>query len=137
MAGMLIGRRGWFGRESQPLWRRALAIALICFFPLRGLNAMVPEYITRPDILKPMGILLSSLANLSFMVILVSGILQAYYCTTRLSSILARLIPYGRMSMTNYVTQGIIGSAIRNMRGMGTQPLTRASRIYVETCHMD
>ncbi len=112
MAGMLIGRRGWFGRESQPLWRRALAIALICFFPLRGLNAMVPEYITRPDILKPMGILLSSLANLSFMVILVSGILQAYYCTTRLSNILARLIPYGRMSMTNYVTQGIIGSAL-------------------------
>ncbi|WP_289679419.1 DUF418 domain-containing protein [Muribaculum intestinale] len=112
MAGMLIGRRGWFGRESLPLWRRALAVALICFFPLRGLNAMVPEYITRPDILKPMGILLSSLANLSFMVILVSGILQAYYCTTRLSSILARLIPYGRMSMTNYVTQGIIGSAL-------------------------
>ena len=74
---------------------------------------MVPEYITRPDILKPMGILLSSLANLSFMVILVSGILQAYYCTTRLSNILARLIPYGRMSMTNYVTQGIIGSADR------------------------
>ncbi len=59
MAGMLIGRRGWFGRESLPLWRRALAVALICFFPLRGLNAMVPEYITRPDILKPMGILLS------------------------------------------------------------------------------
>ena len=112
MAGMLIGRRGWFGRESLPLWRRALAVALICFFPLRGLNAMVPEYITRPDILKPMGILLYSLANLSFMVILVSGILQAYYCTTRLSSILARLIPYGRMSMTNYVTQGIIGSAL-------------------------
>ncbi|WP_279161364.1 DUF418 domain-containing protein [Muribaculum intestinale] len=112
MAGMLIGRRGWFGRESRPLWRRALAVALICFFPLRGLNAMVPEYITRPDILKPMGILLYSLANLSFMVILVSGILQAYYCTTRLSSILARLIPYGRMSMTNYVTQGIIGSAL-------------------------
>ncbi|WP_289740285.1 DUF418 domain-containing protein [Muribaculum intestinale] len=112
MAGMLIGRRGWFGRESLPLWRRALAVALICFFPLRGLNAMVPEYITRPDILKPMGILLSSLANLSFMVILVSGILQAYYCTTRLSSILARLIPYGRMSMTNYVTQGVIGSAL-------------------------
>ena len=112
MAGMLIGRRGWFGRESRPLWRRALAVALICFFPLHGLNAMVPEYITRPDILKPMGILLYSLANLSFMVILVSGILQAYYCTTRLSSILARLIPYGRMSMTNYVTQGIIGSAL-------------------------
>lgn len=46
------------------------------------------------------------------MLILVCGILFGYYCTDRLSRVLARLIPYGRMSMTNYVTQGIVGSAL-------------------------
>ena len=44
------------------------------------------------------------------MFILVSGIMFAYYRWTSISRLLSLLIPYGRMSMTNYVTQGIIGS---------------------------
>lgn len=112
MAGMLIGRRGWFGREHLAKWGVALAVALVCFFPLRGLEGMVGDYIENRNILTPLKLILSSLANLSFMVMLVSGILFGYYCTGRLGRLLGRLIPYGRMSMTNYVTQGIIGSAL-------------------------
>ena len=69
-----------------------------------------PEYIANPNILKPLKILISSLANLAFMVIIVSGLLYGYYNTARLGKTLGMLIPYGKMSMTNYVTQGIIGS---------------------------
>lgn len=112
MAGMLIGRQGWFHKENLKYWGRALAIALVCFFPLHGLNSMAGDYITNPNLKTPLLILVSSLANLSFMVILVSGILFAYYKTKGLSRALTWLIPYGKMSMTNYVTQGIIGSAL-------------------------
>lgn len=73
---------------------------------------MAADYISNPNILTPLKIILSSLANLAFMLILVCGILFAYYRTRRLSRTLSLLIPYGRMSMTNYVTQGIIGSMI-------------------------
>lgn len=112
MAGMLIGRAGWFLEKNLPLWGRVLAAAIICFFPLYGLNNMAADYISNPNILTPLKIILSSLANLAFMLILVCGILFAYYRTRRLSRTLSLLIPYGRMSMTNYVTQGIIGSMI-------------------------
>lgn len=73
---------------------------------------MAGNYIENQNILIPLKIILSSLANVCFMLILVCGIIFGYYCTTRFSRILSLLIPYGKMSMTNYVTQGIIGSLI-------------------------
>lgn len=112
MAGMLIGRQGWFLRHNLHRWGPVLAAAICGFFPLYGLNNMVGGFIDNPNILTPLGIILSSLANLCFMLMLVSGIIFAYYKTNGLSRVLDRLRPYGRMSMTNYVTQGIIGSVL-------------------------
>lgn len=110
--GMLIGRQGWFRRENLNKWGYVLAAALILFFPLHGLDGMLKEYISNPNILSPLKILVSSLANVCFMLILLCGVLYGFYCTKSLSRLLAALIPYGKMSMTNYVTQGIIGSAL-------------------------
>ena len=110
MFGMLIGRSGGFLEKHLDKWGYVLAIAMALYFPLTGLNNMVGNYIGNPNILTPLKIILSSLANLAFMLILLSGIMFAYYRTHRLSSLLSRLIPYGRMSMTNYVTQGMVGS---------------------------
>lgn len=110
--GMLIGRNGWFLEKNLRRWGMALAIALVCFFPLYGLNNMVGNYIENPSVLTPLKIILSSLANASFMVILLCGVIFGFYRTTRFSGFLSLLKPYGRMSMTNYVTQGIIGSII-------------------------
>lgn len=112
MAGMLIGRQGWFMRDKLHYWGRVLAWAIIAFFPIYGLDNMINGFVTNPTILSQLHILLPSLYKLAFMLILVCGILFGYYCTTRLSKTLAMLIPYGKMSMTNYVTQGIIGSAL-------------------------
>ena len=73
---------------------------------------MVGDYIASPAILVPLKLILTSLFKLCFMFILVSGILYGYYCTKDIGRLLDKLRPYGRMSMTNYVTQGIVGSAI-------------------------
>lgn len=110
MIGMLIGRQGWFLKHNLQYWGKALAVALVCFFPLYGLTNMLPDYVVNPNLKEPLMILVSSLAKLSFMVILVAGLLYGYYSTRKLSRLLTLLIPYGKMSMTNYVTQGIIGS---------------------------
>lgn len=112
LVGMIIGRNGWFRRENLHIWGKTLAAAIILFFPLYGLNNMVGDYIGNPNILIPLKIILSSLANVCFMAILVCGVIFGYYRTSRLSHTLSLLIPYGKMSMTNYVTQGIIGSLI-------------------------
>lgn len=110
--GMLIGRQEWFLKKNLAQWGWVLAVAIACFFPLYGLNGMVGNYIVNPNTLTPLKIILSSLANVSFMLIMVSGIIFGFYCSLRVSKVLGLLIPYGRMSMTNYVTQGIIGSLL-------------------------
>lgn len=119
--GMLIGRSGWFGRSYLRQWGKVLACALICYFPLQGFQNMAPDYISNPNILTPLKILISSLAKLSLMGVLTCGILFAYYSASRLRRLLCILIPYGRMSMTNYVGQGIIGSAIYYHWGLHLQ----------------
>ncbi len=110
--GMLIGRSGWLKKEYLSKWGRVLAIAILAYFPLSGIYNMIGNYVSNPNFLTPFNILVSSLTNLCLMIMLIAGVLFAYYRTQRLSDTLSLLIPYGRMSMTNYVTQGIIGSAL-------------------------
>ena len=129
MMGMLIGRQGWFHRQYRSKWGVALAIALVCFFPFSGLNDMLPDYITNENLLKPALILVSSLKNVAFMVILTSGVIFGYYSTRRISRCLSWLIPYGKLSMTNYVTQGIIGSFLFYNWGLHLQLGIAASEL--------
>ncbi|MDE6497171.1 MAG: DUF418 domain-containing protein [Muribaculaceae bacterium] len=119
--GMLIGRSGWFGREYLSKWGKILAAAILLYFPLTGIINLVPAYVENPNFLTPFEIFAGSIANLCLMLMWVAGILFAYYHTTTLSAKLALLIPYGRMSMTNYVTQGIIGSALYYNWGLHLQ----------------
>lgn len=128
--GMLIGRNGWFQRRHLRKWGYTLATAIILFFPLYGLDNMVGDWIENPSVLTPLKIILSSLHKLAFMVMLVSGIIFGYYCTTRLSRVLSLLIPYGRMSMTNYVTQGMIGSLLFYNWGLHIAAGTTVSLMY-------
>ena len=119
--GMLIGRSGWFKREYLSKWGRVVSCAILVYFPLSGILNMMGDYVSNPNFMTPFKIMIGSLANLCLMIMLISGVLFAYYCTTRLSDLLSLLIPYGRMSMTNYVTQGIIGSALYYNWGLHLQ----------------
>ena len=116
--GMLIGRQGWLLRENLHRWAPVMGWALVAFFPLHGLGGMLPAFITNQNVLRPLLVIVNSLAKFSFMLILVSGVLYLYY-RTRCKSLLDRIIPYGRMSMTNYVTQSIVGSFLYYNWGLG------------------
>ena len=86
-----------------------------------GIYNMMGDYVTNPNLLTPFKIMFSSLTNLCIMLMLIVGVLFGYYRTKGFSHRLSLLIPYGRMSMTNYVTQGIIGSAIYYHWGLHLQ----------------
>lgn len=116
--GMLMGREGWLLHNKLHYWGRVLAIALICFFPLYGLSNMLPGFIENKSLLTQIQLVLKSLVNFAFMLILVSGVLFAYYKTS-LKKTLELIIPYGRMSMTNYVTQSMVGSLLYYNWGFG------------------
>lgn len=127
MLGMLAGRLNWFADTvaNRRLWARVLAVSLILFFPLRGLCSLLPQMAGSwsPEMVQdsalhllqvgtfraPLMLILESLQKCCFMFVLVTGMLFAYY-GTRLQGAMRRIMPYGRMSLTNYVMQSMIGS---------------------------
>lgn len=109
--GMLIGRRQLFIHtpKHELIWLKTLGFALILFFPLYGLKNLLPEFINRPGYYEPLNLILYSLSNLSFMLVLVTGGLLTFY-KVKNRSFLMRFSSYGKMSLTNYIGQSIIGS---------------------------
>ena len=118
MLGMLMGRQGWLLESRLKNWAQVLGWALAAYSPLTGLTTLLPGFIDNENIVRPLLLILTSLSKFCFMLVLVSGILYLWY-RTRARRTLARIIPYGRMSMTNYVTQSIIGSFIYYNWGLG------------------
>lgn len=111
LLGLLIGRRGLFLKKNLKVWNKVLAGSLIAFFPLYGLSNLLPDFVTAQNILIPLSLIVTSLSNFAFMLILVSGVLFAFY-RTNLKTNMMNLIPYGRMSLTNYITQSIFGAML-------------------------
>ena len=137
--GMVAGRQRWF--EDNPvnrkLWARVLAIALLLFFPLYGLSSLIPDFarqftpeeaagtsialLKTSSFMTPLMLVINSLHKCCFMLVIVTSLLFAFY-TTRLSRPMRFIMPYGRMSLTNYITQSIIGAAIYYHWGLHLNP---------------
>lgn len=118
LLGFLAGKRGLFLKENLKIWNKVLCGSLLAFFPLYELGNMLPGFIDNPSIRTPLLLIISSLYKFAFMLLLVSAILFAYY-RTRLQRRLAQIVPYGRMSLTNYITQSIFGSLLFYNWGFG------------------
>lgn len=114
MFGMLLGRRKYFmkSEESLSFWKKSLKYAIIAFIPLYCLKTYVPDLITNPSVLVPYKIAIPSYANFSFMLILVSIFTLLWFKKETGYGWQSLLIPYGRMSLTNYISQSIIGVAV-------------------------
>lgn len=110
LVGMLIGRSKVFlySEKNIKIWINVFIISTISFFPIYGLMAVLPDFINSESLLVPSVLLLKSLSNLAFTGVLFAGIILVYYLT-KLKSVLHLLAPYGRMSLTNYLSQSLIG----------------------------
>ena len=107
----------WLGRirlliltkEHSLLWLKYFFIAFLLFFPLTGLHGMLRDFIPNKAILTPLLLIIKSYANLCFTTMLVVIVVMVYYYASK-KTWLHKLAPYGRMSLTNYITQSFIGS---------------------------
>lgn len=110
MLGMIIGRSKVFlySEKNISLWIKVFIVSVISFFPLYGLIDIFSQFISREALLVPSTLLVKSLANLAFTGILFAGVILVYYLT-KFKNLLHQLAPYGRMSLTNYLSQSLIG----------------------------
>ncbi len=120
LLGIFIGRKRLFYDEGNniAIWKRILMVSLCAFAVLFPLYKIVPDMVDIASVKKSLGVMLNMWKNLAMMLIYVSGVVLLYYRTSA-RNVLARIAPYGKMSLTNYLTQSIVGGFVFYNWGLG------------------
>lgn len=128
LLGMWLGRREFFvnSEDSKAFWKRVLAYSAIAIIPLFILKYYVPLYIENITIQSYYGIAVPRVYNFVFMSILVSIFVLCWFAKGEGYRFQRSVIQYGRMSLTNYITQSIVGVAIYYHCGLGLYSHTGA-----------
>jgi uncharacterized protein len=128
LLGMLLGRRKLFiaSDESNRFWKRALQYSIALFIPLFTLKTFLPEIIVRKELVTSLSVIVSSWSNLAFMIVLVATFIVLYQKES-VHKLLSKLIPFGKMSLTNYILQSVVGCFIYYRYGLGLVEYTGAT----------
>jgi uncharacterized protein len=128
MFGMLAGRKSLFvsSPESRKFWIKTFIIAVIVFIPLNILKTSINGMISSEAIRRPLHTIEASWTNMAFMLMLVSGIVL-FFQTKVFQRIFHPFTYIGRMSLSNYIMQSIIGSVIYYGFGFGLYQYTGAT----------
>jgi len=112
MFGMLAGRKNLFAtsKENSRFWLKTLIISFIAFLPLFITKNGLPHWISSEAIRRPLVVIISTWSNLAFMLVLVSAFFIIYEKYS--GRVLNIFSSFGKMSMSNYIMQSIIGSCI-------------------------
>ncbi len=128
MFGMLIGRRKLFitSAESNLFWKKTLLFSFLLFVPLYVFQFFSLQIIGHKPMHESLSIIIKSWSNLAFMILIVSSFV-IFYQKEHIQNILSGLIPFGKMSLTNYIMQSIVGSFIYYRYGLGIVEYTGAT----------
>ena len=111
LIGFYIGRKQLFvvGRLKLGFWIKTLIISAVCFAPLHSWRNLMME--GNPMIMQTVGTVFDMWQKLAFTFVLVSSFVLLYQ-NKSFQQRVSNLRFYGRMSLTNYVSQSIIGAII-------------------------
>ena len=128
MLGMLAGRKQLFTKTEANLffWKLALKASIIIFICLYTIIAILPDFEYNAFALNRLLVIFGSWANFSMMVFWVAGFVLLFYLTN-FNSLLSKLIPFGKMSLSNYIIQSIVGATLYYKYGFGLYQYTGAT----------
>ncbi len=128
MLGMLAGRKYLFkvSPENKKFWVKVIVYAAIAFVPLYIIKDGAGTWFNSEAIRRPLLTIVTSWTNFAFMLVLVSGFVllfqtQSFYRALNVFS------PIGRMSLSNYIIQSMMGSFIYYGFGLGLYQYTGAT----------
>jgi uncharacterized protein len=125
MLGMLAARNNWFQLSAinQRVWLRILGIAVLAFMPLYLLKTYPQAWNIGQALERPLLVIVTSWSNLAWTAVLVAGFTLLFYRWRAL----AFFSPLGRMSLTSYVVQSVVGTALYYGYGFGLYQYTGAT----------
>ncbi|HPR33922.1 MAG TPA: DUF418 domain-containing protein, partial [Prolixibacteraceae bacterium] len=128
MLGMLSGRKGLFQQteKNRKFWLIALLVSALVFIPLFLLKSVIVPGIESAAVRRPLGIIVQAWSNFSFMLVLVSAFTLLFW-SKALNKALNVFSPLGRMSLSNYMIQSLVGSFIYYGFGLGLYQYTGAT----------
>lgn len=130
LLGMWLGRTEKFVKSAASLafWRRAAVVSLILFFFITAIQNTVAGHLTHTTWISHWGIAMGLPSNFMMMVCLVSIFMLFWWQRGDKGFAFQRLpIAFGRMSLTNYITQSIIGVCLFYNFGLGLYRLCGAT----------
>lgn len=113
--GMLAGRLSLFKNTKNAIqwWKKITIGSVILLIPFYTLRMVYSEIImNQKNLLMPLDIAIPSICNFLFMNILVGIFILLWYDQENGYKLQRIFIPYGKMSLTNYIMQSIIGVCI-------------------------
>lgn len=114
LLGMWLGRKAYFEKsdDSTAFWRKVLPWSIAACIPLFMLKTYIPAHISNVTVLSYYSIAVPMLYNFAFMSTLVSAFMLAWFYAGNGYTVQRFIIPFGRMSLTNYIGQSILGVTI-------------------------
>lgn len=127
LLGFLAGRKKLFVINETTIifWKRVLIYSIIIFIPLYLMAAYLPGMVKRPALLNPLKVMFGSWANFTFMLFLVATFVLLFQKSTY-NKILSNLVPFGKMGLTNYILQSMVGSTLYYKYGFALYKYTGA-----------
>lgn len=121
LVGILLGRRRLLYNEDNNLefWKKTLKLSAFALVIIIPAYFIIPGLFSEsPCINKSLTVMLNMWKNLAMMLIIVAGVILLYYNTSA-KNWLIKIAPYGKMSLTNYLSQSIIGAMLFYHWGLG------------------
>lgn len=128
MIGMLIGRLSYFipSPQANRFWKQVLIVASISATLLFIVKIFLPDIIQNPGMKSSMGLIVSSIYNLAFTFVIVSAFVLVYQ-TQVINRLFKPLSVFGKMSLTNYLVQSVMGALIYYGFALGMYQYTGAT----------
>lgn len=113
MLGLLIGRKQLFviSESNMRFWVKALIISAVAFGPLYQLKVLLYDNADAAMIKQTVGVVMDMWQKFAFTVVLVASFVLLYQKES-FKRLTAGLRFYGKMSLTNYISQSILGAII-------------------------
>lgn len=126
--GFILGKRNIFqwNDKNARFWKKTLKLAVIIFIPLFVLQRNLEQLIMSPIIRRSVTTIETALTNFAFMVILVAGLVLLFQHKWWQKKLLY-FTAFGKMSLSNYIIQSILGAAIYYGWGLGLYKYTGAT----------